>query len=50
MPKKKMSASQLAARTLGKMGGLTTKAKYGKAHFQALANKRWHPEAEKKQK
>lgn len=43
MAKKKTSV-QLAASALGKKGGTATKAKYGKAHFQKMANARWNPD------
>lgn len=51
IPKKKAvkkSAAQIAAASLGKRGGAATKEKYGKAHFQKMANARWEKGKKKK--
>ena len=51
IPKKKVvkkSATQVAAASLGKRGGVATKEKYGKAHFQKMAAARWDKKENKK--
>lgn len=37
----KKSVMQSAAAALGKRGGVATKEKYGKAHYQKMAAARW---------
>jgi hypothetical protein len=43
----KKSAMQSAAASLGKRGGVATKEKYGKAHFQKMAEARWKADKKK---
>jgi hypothetical protein len=48
MDKKTLEAVKEAQRELGRQGGLTTKKKYGKEHYQKLAEHMNKVRAEKK--